>query len=196
MDRKLRILVADDDSDIRQYYAELFPRMGHELVAAAVDGQELVELSATHQPDLILTDIRMPVMDGIEASAEVYRQRPIPIIVVSGYFDPELIERAAAQHIMAYLVKPVERAALESQIDVSLGRFQELRELEVEIASCRKALEDRKVIEQAKRILMQNAGLSESDAFRRLQRLSGAKNLKMVDIAGMIILAEQALVPA
>jgi response regulator NasT len=117
----------------------------------------------------------------------------VPIILVSGYHDPELIDRAAAEHVLAYLVKPIEIASLEAEIAIAVGRFREFQALTKEAAHYRQALSDRKVIERAKGILMRKTGLPEADAFQRLQKLASSNNKKLVDIAGMIVLAEEAL---
>ena len=120
------------------------------------------------RPDLVITDIKMPDMDGIDAATQIYRERPIPVILVSAYHDPEFIRRAEADHILAYLVKPIKQADLEPAIALAMRRFEQFQALRKEAADLRQALEDRKVIERAKGILMKKAGLDEHDAFRRL----------------------------
>ena len=158
--------------------------------------RELVDRCRELQPDLVITDIKMPDLDGIDAAAEIYRDCPVPVILVSAYHDPELIERAEQDHILAYLVKPIKRADLEPAIAIATQRFAQFKALHTEANSLRQALEDRKVIERAKGILMLRAGLNEPDAFRRLQKLARDQNRKMVDIATMIVTAEKALRPA
>ena len=129
------------------------------------DGRELVEHCRTARPDLVITDIKMPDMDGIDAAAEIYAQAPIPVILVSAYHDPEFIRRAEADHILAYLVKPIKQADLEPAIGIAMRRFEQFQALRKETADLKQALEDRKVIEQAKGILMKKAGLDEPEAF-------------------------------
>ena len=148
-----------------------------------------------HRPDLVITDIKMPDMDGIDAAAQIYRDGPIPVILVSAYHDAELIRRAEADHILAYLVKPIKQADLEPAIALAMRRFEQFQALRKEAADLRQALEDRKVIEQAKGILMKKAGLDEHEAFRRLQKLASDKNRKLVEIAQMILTAEEAFGP-
>ena len=148
------------------------------------------------RPDLVITDIKMPDMDGIDAAAQIYRNAPIPVILVSAYHDPEFIRRAEADHIMAYLVKPIKQADLEPAIGIAMRRFEQFQALRKETADLKQALEDRKVIEKAKGILMKKAGLDEHDAFRRLQKLASDKNRKLIDIAQMILTAEEALEPS
>jgi response regulator NasT len=192
MTQPLRIAVADDEPDMRDYFVKILPRFGHRVVGAAENGVDLVQLCKTTQPDLVITDIKMPDMDGIEAALHIYQDRPVPVIVVSAYHDPALIERAEADHIMAYLVKPIKQADLGPVIALAQRRFEQLQELRKEAADLRQALADRKVIEQAKGILMKRARLDEHDAFRRLQKLSSDKNLKLVEAARVILTAEEA----
>ena len=180
---------------MRDYFQQILPLFGHKVVGAARTGRELVELCAAAQPDLAITDIEMPDMDGIDAAAEIYRQRPIPVILVSAFHEPEFIRRAEADHILAYLVKPIKQADLEPAIRSRMRRFEQFQALRKETTDLKKALEDRKVIEKAKGVLMKKTGLDEHDAFRRLQKLASDKNRKLVDIAQIILTAEEALEP-
>ena len=196
MTPSLRIIVADDEADMREYFEKTLPDMGHEVIAAATTGRELVERCRALQPDLVLTDIKMPDLDGIDAARQIYDDHPVPVILVSAYHDPELFERAGQDHILAYLVKPIKRADLEPAIAIATQRFAQFKALRNEADSLRQALEDRKLIERAKGILMLRANLSEPDAFRRLQKLARDQNRKLVNVAEMIVTAEKALQPA
>ena len=191
----LRIGIADDEPDMRDYFQKILPALGHTVVCAARTGKELVDHCHKLKPDLVITDIKMPDMDGIEAAVALYRDNAIPVILVSAYHDPELIARAEADHILAYLVKPIKQADLEPAIGLAMRRFAQFQELRQEAADLRQALADRKIIERAKGILMKRAGLEEQDAFRRLQKLASEKNRKLIDIATMIVTAEEALAP-
>lgn len=193
MNSSLKIVVADDEVDMREYLQKILPVLGHTVLAAARTGAELVAECKKHKPDLVITDIKMPDMDGIEAADQIYRELAIPIILVSAFHDPELIDRAEADHIMAYLVKPIRQANLEPAIALAIRRFAQFEELRKEATDLRQALADRKVIERAKGILMKRAELSEPDAFRRLQKLASDKNRKLIDIATMIVTADEAL---
>lgn len=126
MNESLRIAVADDEPDMREYFQKLLPRLGHQVVGAARTGQELVELCRTTQPDLVITDIKMPGMDGIDASGEICRERLVPVILVSAFHDAELVQRAVADHVMAYLVKPIKQADLGPAIAVAQRNFKQL----------------------------------------------------------------------
>src|SRR5439155_14495080 len=135
----------------------------------------------TAGPDLVITDIKMPDMDGIDAAIQIYLERPVPVILVSAFHDAELIARAEADHILGYLVKPIKQADLEPAIALAMRRFEQFEALRKEAAGMKQALEDRKVIEKAKGLLMKKAGLDEADAFRRLQRLASDKNKKLIE---------------
>jgi response regulator NasT len=195
MMRPLRIAVADDQADMIEHYRQSLQRLGHAVVAVAKTGSELIEICRAGQPELIITDINMPDMNGIEAAARIYRDKPIPVILVSGYHDADYIARAADNHVLGYLIKPVDDAHLATAIGVAIGRFEEFQALSREAADLRQALSDRKVIEQAKGILMKRAGLEEAEAFDRLRKLSMDQNRKLVDIAQMIVTAERAFMP-
>src|ERR1043165_2790090 len=153
MNESLRIAVADDEPDMREYFQEVLPRLGHSVVAVARNGQELVELCRTSKPDLVITDIKMPEMDGIDAAIQIYQERPTPVILVSAHQDAELIQRAETDHIMGYLVKPIKQGDLRPTIAIAAHRFEQFQELRKEAADLRQALADRKVIERAKGVL-------------------------------------------
>jgi response regulator NasT len=195
MSRSLKIVVADDELDMRDYFQQILPLLGHQVVGVAQNGRELIELCAATHPDLVITDIKMPEMDGIDAASDLYRRGPVPVILVSAYHDPEFVRRAEADHILAYLVKPIKQADLEPAIAIAMRRFEQFQALRKETSDLKQALEDRKVIEKAKGILMKKAGLDEHDAFRRLQKLASDKNRKLIEIAQMILTAEEALQP-
>ena len=196
MNHSMRISVADDEADMRDFFERMLPLCGHQVVSLAETGQELVEHCRTLQPDMVITDIRMPDMDGIEAAQLISRERPLPIILVSAFHDPSLIERAEADHVLAYLVKPITQADLSPAIAVAVRRFEEMQALRKESSDLKQALSDRKVIEQAKGILMTVTGVDEKAAFRRLQELAAEKNQKLVEAAQAVLSLEKALRPA
>ena len=195
MTQPLRIVVADDEPDMRDYFRKILPHLGHRLVAVAENGRELVQLCLEQRPDLAITDIKMPDMDGIDAAVEIYRTLPLPVILVSAYHDPELIARAEADHILGYLVKPIKQSDLEPTIGLAVRRFEQFEALRKEANDLRQALEDRKVIERAKGLLMKKVGLDEQEAFRRLQKLAMDGNRKMVEVAHMVLTADEAFQP-
>ena len=191
----LRIAVADDESEMRDFFEKVLPRFGHQVVAVAEDGNQLVGHCRELEPDLVITDIKMPGLDGIEASSQICRERPVPVILVSAYHDPALIARAEADHVSAYLVKPIGIADLQPAIAIAMRRFAELKALQKECKDLRQALSDRKVIEQAKGLLMKLVGVDENEAFHRLQELAAERNLKLIEAAQSLLAVETALVP-
>ena len=195
MTTSLRIAVADDEPEMRDFFEKVLPRFGHQVVAVAENGRQLVEHCRQLKPDLVITDIKMPGLDGIEASCQVCHERSVPVILVSAYHDPELIARAEADHVLAYLVKPIGLADLQPAISIAVRRFAELQALQQECTDLRQALADRKVIEQAKGLLMKLAGVDEKEAFGRLQQLAADKNQKLIEAAQSILAVEKALSP-
>jgi AmiR/NasT family two-component response regulator len=192
----LRIAVADDEPDMRDFFEKVLPRFGHQVVAVAENGAQLIEHCRRLEPDLIITDIKMPGLDGIEASSQICRERAVPVILVSAYHDPELIARAEADHVLAYLVKPIGLADLQPAIAIAVRRFAELQALQKDCVDLRQALSDRKIIERAKGLLMKLAGIDEKEAFQRLQQLASEKNQKLIDAAQCILAVEKAVSPS
>jgi response regulator NasT len=187
----LRVAVADDERDVREYLQEVLPRLGHEVVAVAETGRQLVERCRAAHPDLIIADIRMPDGDGIEAAETIDREHPVAVLLVSAHHDADLVERASSDHVMGYLIKPIKEADLRAAIPVAVGRFRHMQELAQESADLRQALEDRKLIEKAKGIVMKRLHLSEEEAFRRLRKLASNQNRKLVEVARLVASAEE-----
>jgi response regulator NasT len=192
MNPTLRVAVADDEPRMREFYQQVLPTLGHEVVCTAQSGQELIDGCRATRPDLVISDIKMPDMDGITASEELCREQPVPVILVTAHDEPELLARASAHHVLAYLVKPIKRQDLQPAIVIAVRRFDEFKALHKEASDLRQALQDRKIIERAKGILMKRTGLDEGAAFSTLRKLARDKNRKLVDIAEMIVTAEEA----
>lgn len=191
MNSSLRIIIADDDARTREYLWTSLEQQGHQVVAGAKTGRELIEQCRNHKPDLVIADIKMPDMDGIEAAQEICKINPLPFILITGYIDPEYIERATHGYILAYLMKPVKQESLAPTIAIAIERFRQIQALRKEADGWKQALEDRKLIERAKGIVMKRSNLDELDAFRKLQKLASSKSQKLVEIARMIITAEE-----
>jgi AmiR/NasT family two-component response regulator len=192
MTRSLRIGVAEDEPLMQKYLEETLTLLGHQVLFVAGTGKDFCAQCKTLRPDLVITDIRLPDMDGLVAAAQVYAMDAVPIVVVSAFHDPELIERAERDHVVAYLVKPIKQQDLEPAIAIAVSRFQEFRAARQEADNLRQTLEDRKLIERAKGMIMKRAALDEPEAFRRLQKLAREKNLKLVEVAKIVITAEEA----
>lgn len=193
MKDRLRILIADDEAIRVMTLRTQLRALGFEVVAEATNGREAVELAARCEPDLAILDIKMPELDGIAAARQITAQRPIPVILLTAYSEPELVERATEAGVFAYLVKPVSEEDLLPTILLARARFEEFRLLQREVADLREALEARKIIERAKGILMKRLGISEAEAFRRMQVQSQKENKKLVEIARAIVTAHGVL---
>ncbi len=196
MNMTLNIAVADDEPRMRDYYGEALTRMGHRVAFTAANGRELIDGCKTTRPDLIVTDIKMPEIDGIDAAVEIGKADTIPIILVSAYHDEELLCRAKAGQIFGFLVKPIKQDDLKAAIAIAMQRFDEFKTLRNEAGELRQALDDRKYIERAKGVLMKKAGLDEEEAFKRLRRIARDGNQKLIEVARMILKAEAAFEPA
>jgi len=191
MKSALRIAVADDERDMREYFQHILPLAGHQVVAVAETGRQLVNQCREVLPDLVITDIKMPDMDGIEAAETINREQKLPFILVSGYHEQDLLERADVDCILAYLVKPIKQADVEPAIKLAMRRFDQIKSLQKEADDLRQALHDRKIIERAKGIMMRRLSLTEPDVFRRLQKLASHRNRKLVDIAQTVLAADE-----
>ena len=184
-----RILIADDEAIRLMSLRAQLTTLGMEVVAEATTGREAVTLARETSPDVAILDIKMPEGDGIDAARAITTVRPIPIILLTAYSDPALIERAAAAGVFAYLVKPVAVEDLLPAILTARARFGEFQELRKEVVTMSEALQARKLIERAKGILMDRLRISEAEAFRRMQVQSQRENKRLVEIARAIITA-------
>jgi two-component system, response regulator PdtaR len=193
----MRVLVAEDDPLIARGLTERLRSLGHDPLGPASDGAEAVELAQTSPPDLYLFDIEMPNVDGLQAATQLAADGlRRPVVVVTGVDDPSLIERSIVSGVSAYLTKPVDTRELEAALALATARHAEFEALEAEVDQARQALEDRKLVERAKGLLMSALDLSEQDAFRRLQLTARERNLRLVDVAGRIVEQQSLLEPA
>jgi response regulator NasT len=176
-------LIAEDDGLEAQEMEREVQALGHLVVGTAETGRRAIEMTRTLEPDLVLLDIAMPGLDGISAAREILAVRPVPIVMVTGHADPELVERAAAAGVFTYLLKPVSRRLLDAAIQMARARFAELQALRQQVRDLTEALEVRKVVEQAKGIVMKRLQVSEGEAFRRLQRRAASQRKSIREIA-------------
>jgi len=192
----VRVLVAEDDPLIAFGLCERLRALGHEPIGPAGDGDAAIGLARQSRPELYLFDIEMPNVDGLEAAKQLAAgglRRPV--VVVTGVDDPGLIERAIASGVSAYLTKPVDSRELDAALQLAAARHEEFRALEAEVDRAQQALEDRKLVERAKGLLMSALHLSEQDAFRRLQLTARERNLRLADVAARIVEQQSLLEP-
>jgi two-component system, response regulator PdtaR len=185
----LRFLIADDEALHNLALTSQLEALGHQVVATASNGQEAVELARQERPDMAILDIRMPVMKGPEAARKIHAEMPIPIIILSAYSDTRTVDEATRSPIFHYLVKPVDPDDLAPAIAVAKARFSEWKSARQERDSLELKLEERKILERAKGILMESRQMTEQEAYRFLQKTSQDKNTPMIELARKILLA-------
>jgi response regulator NasT len=183
----MKVLIAEDETLIRLDLRSMLERAGYRVVGEARDGREAVDLARTEQPDLVVLDVKMPELDGIEAARQILAERPIPVVIVSAFTEAKLVSRAAEAGVFGYLAKPFREDDLLPAIATARARFGELTELRSEVDSLADALAARKAIERAKGILMQKDALSEDQAFGRLRKASQVSGRPMRVIAEAVI---------
>ncbi len=184
---KLRILIADNESIIRMDLKELLEEAGNEVVGEAADGVRAVEMTRKLKPDLVIMDIKMPEMDGIAAAKIISNEKLAPVLLLTAYSQKEIVEKAKDSGVLAYLVKPVKESNLFPAMEIAISRFREYLEIEQELNDLRNSLENRKLLDRAKGILMDAYNLSEQEAFRRIQQYSMAKRKSIREVAESII---------
>ncbi len=185
----LRIVIADDEPIIRMDLRRTLENMGHVVTGEAGDGKQAVEMTRESKPDVVILDIKMPGMDGIDAAKLISTEAVAPVLLLTAYSQKDLVERARDAGVFAYLVKPFKETDLMPAIEIAIARFDEFLEIEKEAAELEDKLETRKAVDRAKGILMDQYGLKEQDAFRRIQLQSMNTRKSMREIAEAIILA-------
>ncbi len=186
----IKVLIADDEPIIRLDLRQMLESLGYEVVGEAGNGKEAVDLAREHKPDVCILDVKMPVMDGIEAVDIITEENIAPTILLTAYSDKELIERAKAAGVFAYLVKPFKPSDLAPTIEVARARFEQNILLGKEVSSLTERLDARKAIDKAKGILMDSQGMSEAEAYRRIQIQSMNLRKSMREVADAIVLAK------
>lgn len=181
------MLVAEDESLIRMDLIEMLREEGYDVVGEAADGTAAVEQAELLKPDLVVMDVKMPVLDGISAAKKIVEKRIAPVLILTAFSQRDLVERARAAGAMAYLVKPFNKSDLVPAIEMALSRHEEITQLEQEVADLTERLETRKLIDRAKGMLQTKFGLSEPDAFRWIQKAAMDKRTTMRDVAQVII---------
>jgi AmiR/NasT family two-component response regulator len=186
-DRRPRVLIAEDEALIRLDLAEMLVEEGYDVVGEAGDGETAVRLAQELRPDLVILDIKMPIMDGLAAAEKIADERIAPVVILTAFSQRELVERARAAGAMAYLVKPFQKGDLVPAIEIALSRFAELSALEAEVASLTDRLETRKAVERAKGAMMTKYAMTEPQAFKWIQRTAMDHRLTMREVADRIL---------
>lgn len=182
-----RVVIAEDEALIRMDLAEMLGEQGYEVVGQAGDGARAVELAEELRPDLVILDVKMPVLDGIAAAERIAAARIAPVVILTAFSQRELVDRARDAGAMAYLVKPFSASDLVPAIEMAVSRFAEVHALEQEVADLTERLETRKAVDRAKSVLQTSLELSEPDAFRWIQKTAMDLRLSMRQVAEGVV---------
>ncbi|HEU5015203.1 MAG TPA: response regulator [Roseiflexaceae bacterium] len=191
MAQQLRLVIADDESLIRMNLKETLVGMGYLVVGEAGDGVSVINLARELRPDLVIMDIKMPKLDGIQAAKVLTEERIAPVLLLTAYSDRELVDRALEAGVGYYIVKPLRDSELLPAIEIARARYAEFQEMDKQIDDLKETLETRKLVERAKGILMDTQGLKEQEAFRKIQQLSMNTRKSMREVAQAILLTAQ-----
>jgi AmiR/NasT family two-component response regulator len=186
-----RVVIADDESIIRMDLREMLSAMGYQVVGEAGDGQTAINLARQTKPDVVIMDIRMPDLDGIEAARILTSEKIAPVLLLTAYSQQELLDGAKEAGVVGYLVKPFREPDLKPAIEIALQRYREFRNLEAEVSDLTEQLETRKLVDRAKGVLMDRHGLKEAEAYSRMQKLSMNSRRSMRQIAEAILLNDE-----
>jgi two-component system, response regulator PdtaR len=188
---RTRIIIADDESIVRTDLKEMLTSLGYLVVGEVGDGRSAVNLARELKPDVMLMDIKMPDMDGIEAAKILTEEQIAPVVLLTAYSQKDLVDRAKEAGVVGYLIKPFRESDLLPAIEVALSRFKEFQAVRQEVSDLQNALETRKLVERAKGILIDSQGMTEHEAFRKIQKMSMNTRKPMREVAEAIILAHE-----
>ena len=183
----MRILIADDEAVIRLGLRAMLQDAGHEVVGTASNGRTAVAQAEATRPDVIVLDIKMPDLDGLDAARQIMAQCPTAIVMLTAYSERALIDRAKAAPVFAYLVKPIKEEMLGPTLELAVARYAEWQELRAEVANLQDSLETRDIVEEAKRLLIARDGLSERQAFLQIHHRSRERRVPMRQVAEEVL---------
>ena len=183
----MRVLIVDDESLIRMDLRDIIESCGHEVVAEGTNGVEALALCKKHKPDIILLDVKMPELDGIEAARQIGFHHEAPVVLLSSYSQQDLIDKARDSGVYGYLIKPVREEQLVPTLEMALGRYKSDAQLREKMAELEQSLEDRKIIQKGTGILMELYSISEVEAYNRIRTLSMNKQISIIETCNLII---------
>jgi response regulator NasT len=185
--RSLRILIADDEALLRLDIREMLEYAGHTVVGEAENGKAAVEAAEKEKPDLVIMDVKMPVMDGLEAARLIGEAKLAPVLLLTAYSQQEIVKQATDSGVFAYLVKPIREEELFPAIEIAISRFEAFMRLNAALDKAKDDLETRKILDRAKGILMDQYKFTEKDAFQAMQKLSMDRRLSLKAVAKAVI---------
>lgn len=183
----MRVLIVDDESLIRMDLRDIIESCGHEVVAEGTNGVEALALCKKYKPDIILMDVKMPELDGIEAARQIGFHHEAPVVLLTSYSQQDLIDKARDSGVYGYLIKPVREEQLVPTLEMALGRYKSDAQLREKMAELEQSLEDRKIIQKGTGILMELYSISEAEAYNRIRTLSMNKQISIIEICNLII---------
>lgn len=189
--KKMSILVADDEALIRMDLREMLEDAGHDVVAEAANGEQAVELARKFLPEFVIMDVKMPVMDGLAAAKIINDEGIAPVLLLTAYSQQDIVDKAKEAGVVAYLVKPVREEQLFPAMEIAASRFAEMQQLSAELDNLKESLATRKLLDRAKGILMTVHGMTEQEAYRKMQQFSMAKRISLKELAESIIKAAE-----
>ena len=183
----MRVLIVDDESLIRMDLRDIIESCGHEVVAEGTNGVEALALCKKHKPDIILMDVKMPELDGIEAARQIGFHHEAPVVLLTSYSQQDLIDKARDSGVYGYLIKPVREEQLVPSLEMALGRYKSDAQLREKMAELEQSLEDRKIIQKGTGILMELYSISEAEAYNRIRTLSMNKQISIIETCNLIL---------
>ena len=188
----MRVLVVDDESLIRMDLRDILESQGHTVVGEGANGVEAIQLCQDLAPDIVLMDVKMPELDGIEAARQIRHKRLAPVVLLTAYSQDDLIQKASQSGVYGYLIKPLREPDLGPALQMAMGRFQEERDLLEQVKGLTSSLEERKYVSKATGILMELHGFSEEKAYEKIRDFSMDKRISLVETCKKIIAAHEA----
>lgn len=183
----MRVLIVDDESLIRMDLRDIIESCGHEVVAEGTNGVEAIKLCKEYKPDIVLMDVKMPELDGIEAARQIGFHHEAPVVLLTSYSQQDLIDKARDSGVYGYLIKPVREEQLVPSLEMALGRYKSDAQLREKMAELEQSLEDRKIIQKGTGILMELYSISEVEAYNRIRTLSMNKQISIIETCNLII---------
>ena len=183
----MKVVLVDDESLIRMDLRDILESGGCEIIGEGANGVEAIRLAKQLQPDVILMDVKMPELDGIEAARQIGYNHYAPVVLLTAFSQDDLVKKAKDSGVFGYLIKPVREEQLIPTLQMAIGRFKEDEQMRADMASLEQSLEDRKLISRATGLLMDMYKVTEDEAFSRIRVLAMKKQVTIATLCEQII---------